>query len=75
MKKLNFKETQKAIFFINHHFTSLLAKELNLQQVQAPLIIDPIIALNDNLTGNNLPVKFNVDFLKKDLEIVQSLAK
>ena len=75
MKKLSFIQNQKAIFCVNDIFSALLSQKLNLTKVLGPIIIDPSCCLNDNLTGNNKPIKFYAKFLNNDLEIVQSLAK
>jgi aspartate--ammonia ligase len=52
----------------------LLSKELDLMRVTAPLFVDPLTGLNDNLSGKENAVSFKIPS-NKDLEIVQSLAK
>ena len=43
--------------------------------MSAPLFVEPSTGLNDNLNGVERAVKFDVLTLKKEVEIVQSLAK
>lgn len=72
---LNIFDTQRAIKFIKDEFIDSLSKTLNLRRVTAPLFVYPETGLNDNLTGTERPVKFDVLSLNKEVEIVQSLAK
>ena len=72
---LNLLETEIAIKFIKDTFEKELAKALNLTRVSAPLFVLPETGLNDNLNGTERAVRFDVLALKKDVEIVQSLAK
>ena len=71
---LEVAETQKAIKLIKNHFEVSLAKELGLTRVSAPLFVDPNTGLNDNLSGKEKAVGFDL-ITGKHLEIVQSLAK
>ena len=73
--KLNLIETEVAINFIKDYFEKELAKALKLTRVSAPLFVLPESGLNDNLNGYERAVRFDVLTLKKDVEIVQSLAK
>lgn len=68
-------ETEVAIKFIKDTFEKELAKALNLTRVSAPLFVLPESGLNDNLNGYERAVRFDVLSLKKEVEIVQSLAK
>ena len=68
-------ETEIAIKFIKDTFEKELAKALKLTRVSAPLFVQPETGLNDNLNGFERAVKFDVLTLKKEVEIVQSLAK
>lgn len=68
-------ETEIAIKFIKDTFEKELAKALKLTRVSAPLFVEPESGLNDNLNGYERAVRFDVLTLKKDVEIVQSLAK
>ena len=72
---LNLLETEIAIKFIKDTFEKELAKALKLTRVSAPLFVEPESGLNDNLNGYERAVRFDVLTLKKDVEIVQSLAK
>ncbi|MBE7083217.1 MAG: aspartate--ammonia ligase [Clostridiales bacterium] len=73
--KLNLLETEIAIKFIKDTFEKELAKALKLTRVSAPLFVQPETGLNDNLNGFERAVKFDILTLKKEVEIVQSLAK
>lgn len=73
--KLGVIETEIAIKFIKDNFEKELAKALNLIRVSAPLFVFPETGLNDNLSGKERAVKFDVLSLNKEVEIVQSLAK
>ena len=75
MKKLDLLETERAIKFIKDEFEKNLSKALNLTRVSAPLFVFPETGLNDNLNGYERAVRFDVADLKRDVEIVQSLAK
>ena len=68
-------EKQKYIKIIKDKFERELAKKLCLTRVSAPIVVTRESGLQDDLTGVERPVRFDV---KKDgqmLEIVQSLAK
>lgn len=73
---MSIKETEIAIKFVKDRFENILAEEMNLTRVSAPLFVRPESGLNDNLNGVERPVSFDVpDAGGKDVEIVQSLAK
>lgn len=69
------RETQIAIKEIKDHFERNLANKLNLIRVSAPLFVRPESGLNDNLSGVEKAVSFQMRKYKQDIEIVQSLAK
>lgn len=71
---LDIVETQKAIKLIKGNFESNLATALELSRVSAPLFVDPKTGLNDNLSGKEKAISFNL-LNGQELEIVQSLAK
>ena len=73
--ELDLLETEIAIKYIKDTFEKELAKALNLTRVSAPLFVFPETGLNDNLNGVERAVKFDIKDLKRDVEIVQSLAK
>lgn len=69
------KETEIAIKKIKDFFERSLAMHLNLIRVSAPLYIYSGKGQNDNLSGVERAIKFDVPDLNKDVEIVHSLAK
>ncbi|MDR0871722.1 MAG: aspartate--ammonia ligase [Planctomycetaceae bacterium] len=69
------REIETAIKGIKDHFELTLAAQLGLQRITAPLFLDPATGLNDNLNGIEKPVSFYAAAVKKNAEIVQSLAK
>lgn len=74
VSKLSIIETQKGIKKIKDFFQTELADELNLLRVSAPLFVRSNSGLNDNLSGVERPVSF--DLLSGDtIQIVHSLAK
>lgn len=74
--ELNLHDTQIAIKTVKDFFQGLLALRLNLSRVSAPLFVDPLSGLNDNLNGVERPVTFDIKEQNgKEAEVVQSLAK
>ncbi len=73
--KLSLIETQKAIKDAKDIFERKLAENLNLLRVSAPLFVYPETGLNDNLSGVERPVSFEMKSNGRKVEIVQSLAK
>ena len=72
----NILETEIAIKFIKDSFERELADALNLTRVSAPLFVFPETGLNDNLSGVERPVEFDIlDIGKRKVQVVQSLAK
>ena len=72
---LDLYDTQTAIGFIKRTFEDYFSKALHLKRVSAPLFVDPALGLNDNLSGVERPVSFDIAETGKDAEVVQSLAK
>ena len=72
---LNLYDTQNAIKLIKDNFEEKLSKKFNLVRVSAPLFVFADSGVNDYLNGFERPVKFDVLGMKKDVEIVHSLAK
>ena len=73
---LNLHDTQIAIKTVKDFFQDLLAKQLNLLRVSAPLFVDPASGLNDNLNGVERPVSFDIKEQRGfNAEVVHSLAK
>jgi len=72
---LSLYETQTAIGTIKRQFEDSLSLVLNLKRVSAPLFVDPKTGLNDNLSGVERPVEFDIKGTQLTAQIVQSLAK
>ncbi|MGL5331019.1 MAG: aspartate--ammonia ligase [Peptostreptococcaceae bacterium] len=68
-------ETQQAIKDLKDFFENRLGEMLKLTRVSSPLFVLPESGTNDNLNGIEKPVTFEVPHLKKEAEIVHSLAK
>ena len=73
--ELTLYETQNAIGVIHHAFEEHLGQTLNLKRVSAPLFVDPYTGLNDNLSGVERPVSFEIPATGTTAEVVHSLAK
>lgn len=74
--KLTVRETQEAIKYIRDTFQKEFGKEMNLERISAPLFVPKSSGLNDNLSGTERPVAFDMLSLPgEDIEVVQSLAK
>jgi len=74
--RLNVYETQRAIEFIKQSFQKNLCSALNLKRVSAPLFLPVEAGMNDDLTGVERPVSFDVPAAGGGrYEVVQSLAK
>lgn len=72
---MNIRETETAIKEIKDLFETTLAQALKLTRVSAPLFVFPETGLNDNLSGQERPVVFDVPEINRNVEIVHSLAK
>lgn len=73
---LDIIDTEIAIKKLKDYFEKELAKELSLIRVSAPLFVKPETGLNDNLSGMEKPVSFDMKYDNNaKLEIVHSLAK
>ena len=70
---LDVKETQRAIKIIRDTFQYEMESELGLTRISAPLFVEANSGLNDDLTGAETPVSFQVE--NNNIEIVHSLAK
>ena len=73
--ELTLYETQNAIGVIHPAFEEHLGQTLNLKRVSAPLFVDPHTGLNDNLSGVERPVSFEIPATGTTAEVVHSLAK
>lgn len=73
---MTIKDTEVAIKLIKDSFEDIMAEEMNLTRVSAPLFVRPETGLNDDLNGVERPVSFDVpDAGGRKVEIVHSLAK
>lgn len=73
--KLSLRETQRAIKIVKDDFQQMLAAELNLDRVTAPVIVTKASGINDDLNGVERKVEFEMKETGETAEIVQSLAK
>ena len=72
---LGMYDTQTAIGLLKRTFEERLCLALNLKRVSAPLFVDPTTGLNDDLSGVERPVRFDLKETGKDAVVVHSLAK
>ena len=72
---LSMTDKQKYIKIIKDKFERELAKQLDLIRVSAPLLVTQESGLQDDLSGVERKVSFDILKDGKELEIVQSLAK
>ncbi len=72
---LNLYDTQSAIGLLKRTFEERLCLVLNLKRVSAPLFVDPDTGLNDDLSGVERAVRFDLKETGKDAVVVHSLAK
>ena len=72
---LSVYEMQRAIEFIKSNFQVNLGQALNLRRVSAPLYVDENSGLNDNLSGVERPVRFDIPDVGATAQVVHSLAK
>lgn len=66
---------QKAIKFVKDNFERVFAENLSLTRVSAPILVYSDTGLNDDLSGVERAVRFDIKELGRDAEIVHSLAK
>ena len=74
-QKLSFIELQKYIKFIKDTFERQLAQYLTLTRVSAPILVTKKSGLQDDLSGVERKVAFDLKQDGEEVEIVQSLAK
>ncbi len=72
---LSLYDTQSAIGLLKRTFEERLCLALNLKRVSAPLFVDPDTGLNDDLSGKERAVRFDLKETGKDAVVVHSLAK
>ena len=73
--QLDAYDTQRAIAYIKSTFQDEFASALNLKRVSAPLFVTEESGLNDNLSGIERPVSFDVPAVGTSAQVVHSLAK
>ena len=73
---LDVRKTQEAIKYIRDTFQKEFGREMNLERISAPLFVSKASGLNDNLSGVERPVHFDIHGIpNEEVEVVQSLAK
>ncbi len=72
---LSLYETQEAIELIKKTFQDNLCKALKLRRVSAPLFVDGASGLNDDLSGWERAVGFDIKETGAQAQVVHSLAK
>lgn len=72
---LTVRQTQIAIKKVKDFFQNDLANQLNLRRVSAPLFVDAESGLNDDLSGVERPVSFDLGETGGKYAVVHSLAK
>ena len=68
-------DTQRAIAYIKETFQEEFSSALNLKRVSAPLFVTEESGLNDNLSGVERPVSFDIPAVGTSAQVVHSLAK
>ena len=72
---LNLYDTQKAIALLKRLFEDTLGGALHLRRVSAPLFVEASTGLNDDLSGVERAVSFDIPAAGRDAQVVHSLAK
>ena len=72
---LGLYDTQKAIGLLHHMFEDTLGGALHLRRVSAPLFVEAATGLNDDLSGVERAVAFDIPAAMRDAQVVHSLAK
>ncbi len=72
---LGIYDTQTAIGILKRTFEDKLCLALNLKRVSAPLFVDPNTGMNDDLSGVERAVSFDIKENGREAAIVHSLAK
>ncbi len=72
---LSVYDTQTAIGRLHKVFEEKLSAALNLKRISAPLFVDSASGLNDDLSGVERPVSFDIPAAGVTAQIVHSLAK
>lgn len=72
---LSMYDTQEAIGIIKTVMQEKLCMALHLKRVTAPVFVDPLSGLNDDLNGVERPVSFDIPDAGMEAQVVHSLAK
>ena len=72
---LGLYDTQKAIGLLKRLFEDTLCGALHLRRVSAPLFVEASTGLNDDLSGVERAVAFDIPAAARDAQVVHSLAK
>ncbi len=72
---LSLYDTQKAIGLVKRLFEDMLCGALNLRRVSSPLFVETASGLNDDLSGVERPVRFEIRDTGTNADVVHSLAK
>ncbi|MBQ7917033.1 MAG: aspartate--ammonia ligase [Firmicutes bacterium] len=74
--RLSVRETEAAIKYIRDTFQKEFGAEMHLERISAPLFVARSSGLNDNLSGVERPVSFDMPAIPgEEIEVVHSLAK
>ncbi len=74
--KMDLRETERAIKLLKDSFERYLADALRLERISAPTFVPAASGINDDLSGVERPVRFDVKEIPDyDAEIIHSLAK
>lgn len=69
-------QTEEMIDFIKTRYEKIIASELNLVKVSAPVVVPDGTGINDDLNGIEQPISFSIKSLNgQKASIIQSLAK
>ncbi len=73
---LTVRETEEAIKLIRDTFQKEFGEKMHLERISAPLFVEKRSGLNDDLSGVERPVSFEMKALPDvEIQVVQSLAK
>ena len=73
--RMSVRETEKAIKFVKDTFQRQFVKSFDFERLSAPLFVKSKTGVNDDLSGIERAVRFDVKEQGIDVEIVHSLAK
>ena len=73
--RMSVRETEKAIKFVKDTFQRQFVMSFDFERLSAPLFVKAKTGVNDDLSGTERAVRFDVKEQGVDVEIVHSLAK